>query len=99
MTKGNAMLTAEADIRTEHAARYLARLCGHAGKMATAGRRLGHRRAAQAHGDAPPGVRRVSNGLRVRAGSPPPKHTVTVLPTSTAPSRRSARTQAASVIG
>ena len=43
MTKGNAMLTAEADIRTEHAATYLARLCGHAGKMATAGRRPGHR--------------------------------------------------------
>ena len=31
------MLTAEADIRTEHAATYLARLCGHAGKMGTAG--------------------------------------------------------------
>jgi len=59
MTKGNAMLTAEADIRTEHAATYLARLCGHAGKMATAGRRLGHRRTARAHGDVPPGVRRV----------------------------------------
>ena len=29
--------------------------------------------------DEPPGVRRVSNGLRVRAGSPPPKHTVTGL--------------------
>ena len=43
MTKGNAMVTAEADIRTEHAARYLARLCGHAGQMATAGRRPGHR--------------------------------------------------------
>ena len=39
------MLTAEADIRTEHAARYLARLCGHAGKMGTAGRHLGHRPA------------------------------------------------------
>ena len=49
--------------------------------------------------DEPPGVRLVSNGLRVRAGSPPPKHTVTVLPTSTAPPCRSARTQAASVIG
>ena len=53
------MLTAEADIRTEHAARYLARLCGHAGKMGTAGRRLGHRRPASAHGDVPPEVRRV----------------------------------------
>ena len=52
------MLTAEADIRTEHAARYLARLCGHAGKMSTAGRRLGHRRPSHAHGDAPPEVRR-----------------------------------------
>ena len=53
------MLTAEADIRTEHAARYLARLCGHAGKMGTAGRRLGHRRLSHARGDAPPEVRRV----------------------------------------
>ncbi len=53
------MLTAEADIRTEHAGRYLARLCGHAGKMGTAGRRLGHRRPSHAPGDAPPEVRRV----------------------------------------
>ena len=53
------MLTAEADIRTEHAASYLARLCGHAGKMGTAGRRLGHRRPSRAHGDAAPEVRRV----------------------------------------
>jgi hypothetical protein len=53
------MLTAEADIRTEHAATYLARLCGHAGKMGTAGRRLGHRRPSHARGDAPPEVRRV----------------------------------------
>ena len=53
------MLTAEADIRTEQAARYLARLCGHAGKMGTAGRRLGHRRPSHALGDAPPEVRRV----------------------------------------
>ncbi len=52
------MLTAEADIRTEHAATYLARLCGHAGKMGTAGRRLGHRRPSHARGDAPPEVRR-----------------------------------------
>jgi hypothetical protein len=49
------MLTAEADIRTEHAATYLARLCGHAGKMGTAG----HRRPSHARGDAPPEVRRV----------------------------------------
>ena len=53
------MLTAEADIPTEHAARYLARLCGHAGKMGTAGRRLGHRRPSHAHGEAPPEVRHV----------------------------------------
>jgi hypothetical protein len=53
------MLTAEADIRTEHAATYLARLCGHAGKMGTTGRRLGHRRPSHADGDAPPEVRRV----------------------------------------
>ena len=52
------MLTAEADIRTEHAATYLARLCGHAGKMGTVGRRLGHRRPSHARGDAPPEVRR-----------------------------------------
>src|SRR5271155_827107 len=49
--------------------------------------------------DDPPGVRRVSNGLRVRAGSPPPKQTVTVFPTNTPPPRPSARTVAASVIG
>ena len=53
------MLTAEADIRTEHAATYLARLCGHAGKMGTAGRRLGHRRPSHARGDVAPEVRRV----------------------------------------
>ena len=53
------MITAEADIRTEHAARYLARLCGHAGKMGTAGHRMDHRRPCHAHGDAPPDVRRV----------------------------------------
>jgi hypothetical protein len=53
------MLTAEADIRTEHAARYLARLCGHAGKMGTAGRRLGHRRPSHAPGDVAPEVRHV----------------------------------------
>ena len=41
------MLTAEADIRTEHAATYLARLCGHAGKMGTAGRRVGQRFTAE----------------------------------------------------
>jgi hypothetical protein len=53
------MLTAEADIRTDRAATYLARLCGHAGKMGTVGRRLGHRRPSHARGDAPPEVRRV----------------------------------------
>ena len=53
------MLTAETDIQTEHAARYLARLCGHAGKMGTAGHRLSHRRPSHAPGDAPPEVRRV----------------------------------------
>src|SRR5438046_344170 len=59
ITKGSAMLTAEADIRTEHAARYLARLCGHAGKMGTGGRGLGHRRPSHAHGDVAPEVRHV----------------------------------------
>jgi hypothetical protein len=53
------MLTAEADIQTEHAARYLARLCGHAGKMGTAGHRRGHRRPSHAPSDTPPEVRRV----------------------------------------
>jgi len=54
------MLTAQADIRTEHAARYLTRLCGHAGKMGgMAGRRLGHRPPSHARGDAPPEIRRV----------------------------------------
>ena len=54
------MFTAEADIQTEYAARYLARLCGHAGKMGgMAGRRLGHRRPPHAPGGAPPEVRRV----------------------------------------
>ena len=53
------MLTAEADIHTEHAARYLARLCGHAAKMGQSGHRLRHRRAARGRGDGPPEVRRV----------------------------------------
>jgi hypothetical protein len=53
------MLTAEADIRTEHAARYLARLCGHAGKMGTAGQRLGHRPPSHARGGTPPEVLQV----------------------------------------
>ena len=54
------MLTAEADIQTEHAARYLERVCGHAGKMGTAGHRLGHRPPAHAGGDGPPEVRHVT---------------------------------------
>jgi hypothetical protein len=53
------MLTAEADIETDHAARYLARLCGHLGKMGTATHRLRHRPTARAGGDGPPEVRRV----------------------------------------
>jgi hypothetical protein len=53
------MPVAEADIRTDHAARYLARLCGHAGKMGAARHRLGHRRPARAPGHAPPEVRHV----------------------------------------
>jgi hypothetical protein len=53
------MPAAETDIRTEHAARYLARLCGHAGKMSMAGHRVGHRRPSHAPGDLPPEVRRV----------------------------------------
>ena len=53
------MPTAEVDIKTEHAARYLARLCGHLGKMGTATHRLRHRPTARACGDGPPEVRRV----------------------------------------
>jgi hypothetical protein len=53
------MLTAEADIRTEHAARYLARLCDHAGKMGTTAQRLGHRPRSHARGGGPPEVRHV----------------------------------------
>jgi hypothetical protein len=52
------MPTAEADITTEHAARYLARLCGHLGKMGAAGHRLGRRRPSHAGGGTPPEVRR-----------------------------------------
>jgi len=55
--------------------------------------------AAAEPDDEPPGVRRKSCGLRVRAGSPPPKHTVSVLPTMTAPPARSAATGAASRSG
>ena len=53
------MPTAEADIQTEHAASYLARLCGHAGKMGTAGHRPGHRPRSHARGGVPPEVRHV----------------------------------------
>ena len=53
------MLTAEADIQTEHAARYLERVCGHAGKMGAAGHRLGHRPPSHARGGGPPEVRHV----------------------------------------
>jgi len=53
------MPTAEADIQTEHAARYLARLCGHAAKMGPAGRRLGHRPRSHAYAGTPPEVRQV----------------------------------------
>ena len=53
------MLTTEADIQTEHAARYLERVCGHAGKMGAPSHRLGHRQPSPARGDGPPEVRRV----------------------------------------
>jgi hypothetical protein len=53
------MPTAEADIKTEHAARYLERVCGHAGKMGAASHRLGHRPPSPARGDGPPEVRHV----------------------------------------
>ena len=50
------MLTAQADIQTEHAARYLARLCGHASKMGKAGHRPGRRRPSHGPADGPPEV-------------------------------------------
>ena len=53
------MPTAEADIQTDHAARYLERVCGHAGKMGPAGHRLGHRPPSHARGGGPPEVRYV----------------------------------------
>lgn len=53
------MPAAEAHIRTDHAARYLARLCGHAGKMSDASHRPAHRQSAHDHADGPPEVRRV----------------------------------------
>ena len=53
------MLTTEADIQTEHAARYLERVCGHAGKMGAPSHRLGHRQPSPARGDGPPEVRHV----------------------------------------
>jgi hypothetical protein len=56
---GNAMLTAEADVQTEHAARYLSRLCGHADKMGITGQRLAHRPRSHAGGGTPPEVRHV----------------------------------------
>ena len=46
--------------------------------------------------DEPPGVRAVSQGLRVPRGSDAANSVVTVLPMMTAPASRSARTQAAS---
>ena len=49
--------------------------------------------------DEPPGVRRVSCGLRVLAGSPPPNGMVTVLPRIAAPPCLSASTAAASCFG
>ena len=54
------MLTAEADIRTENAVRYLERVCGHAGKMGAIGHRLGHPQASHARGGGPPEVRHVA---------------------------------------
>lgn len=42
------MPAAETDIRTGHAASYLARLCGHAAKMSQSGHRLSHRPPATA---------------------------------------------------
>ena len=49
--------------------------------------------------DEPPGVRAVSCGFRVLAGSPPPNVTVTVLPRIAAPPSLRASTAAASCFG
>jgi hypothetical protein len=53
------MPAAEADIRTDHAASYLARLCGHAAKMSQAGHRLPHRPRAHDRDGGPPKVHSV----------------------------------------
>jgi hypothetical protein len=53
------MAAAEADIRTDHAVSYLARLCGHASKMGQAGHRLPHRSRAHDRDGGPPKVRNV----------------------------------------
>ena len=53
------MPAAEADIRTDHAASYLARLCGHAAKMSQASHRLPHRPRGHDRHSGPPEVRRV----------------------------------------
>jgi hypothetical protein len=53
------MPAAEADIPTDRAASYLARLCGHAAKMSQASHRLPHRPRARDRDGAPPEVRRV----------------------------------------
>jgi hypothetical protein len=54
------MPAAEADIRTDHAASYLARLCGHAAKMSQAGHRLSRRQRVHDRGGGPPEVRHVA---------------------------------------
>jgi hypothetical protein len=53
------MPAAEADIRTGHAASYLARLCGHAAKMGQARHHPSHRPRARDHDGGPPEVRHV----------------------------------------
>jgi hypothetical protein len=53
------MPAAEADIPTDHAASYLARLCGHAAKMGQASHRLPHRPRAHDRGGGPPEIRGV----------------------------------------
>lgn len=52
------MPAAQTSIPTDHAATYLARLCGHAGKMSTAAGRFRHRPRAHA-GGGPPEVQQV----------------------------------------
>jgi hypothetical protein len=53
--------SAETRIRTANAAGYLARLCGHLGKLGSAGRFPGHGPRLHTHGGQPPAVLRAEH--------------------------------------